>query len=263
MGGLGLAPDDSRFALAWALVDEMDQRSVRAFESGGLRAAVKDDGSPVTDLDRDLESHARYAIARDFPADAITGEEGGSTGLGLERWLIDPIDGTANLLEGVPIYAHQVAYGAPGVLQFSIVSAPVLRRRWWAVRGAGAQGLTGRLALSTAVRLDESSIAYGGLRDHGPDLERFVGLVVACRRARGYGNFLPHMLVADGTYDLGASAAGGAIWDVEPLQFIVEEAGGVATDLDGRAWREKAPLLTGNPAIHRAAIRCLTAAVAN
>ncbi|MFA1538197.1 inositol monophosphatase family protein [Actinomadura monticuli] len=252
----GPAARDERFALAWNLLDRADELSAAAFRSGGYETWTKADGSPVTDVDMRVEDVLTGGIRAAFGADSVLAEEGGRIPGDSVQWVIDPLDGSANFIEGIPVYAHMVALLRAGSPVFALVSSPVLGRRWWAYRGCGAFERTRRVAASTTARLDGARIAYGGLRDYDPpSLDGLVRLIRRCMRSRGFGNFLPHMLVAEGTYDLASSGGGGEPWDVAPLGLIVEEAGGRMTSLRGGAWDAADPVLTSNAILHGEALR--------
>ncbi len=61
-----------------------------------------------------------------------------SAGGSSRRWVLDPIDGTANFVRGVPVWATLIGLEVDGVMKVGVVSAPALGRRWWAERGKGA-----------------------------------------------------------------------------------------------------------------------------
>jgi histidinol-phosphatase len=244
---------DPRFTVAWQAADEADRISLRARRERDYRTWTKPDGSPATDVDTGIERMLAREISRAFPADTILGEELHHSGDD-DRWIIDPLDGTASFLEGLPLYAHMICYRRAGSTLFSLVSAPALGARWWAYRGAGAFKGSTRLAVSRVSRLAEAKIGYGGLRDYADLAPAFVSLVVACRRARGLGNFLPHMLVAEGVYDIASSARGCSEWDVAPLSLVLQEAGGRLSGFDGRAWSADDHLLTSNGLLHDEAL---------
>jgi myo-inositol-1(or 4)-monophosphatase len=63
----------------------------------------------VSDTDVTAESAIRSVLAERRPGDAILGEEGGATGEGELRWLVDPLDGSVNFLFGIPAFAVSVA----------------------------------------------------------------------------------------------------------------------------------------------------------
>ncbi|MFE0154545.1 inositol monophosphatase family protein [Nonomuraea sp. NPDC059007] len=245
----------ARFALAWRCLDSADALSARAFREGAYEVSIKSDHSPMLDLEVRIERAIEASIRRAFPGDAVVGEELGGTAEEASLWVIDPIDGTSNFVEGLPAYAHMICYVRRARPRFSLVSAPLLGRRWWAVSGAGAFESGRRLTVSSVDRLEGARIAYGGLRDYGPDTQGMVRLITACARSRGFGNFLPHMLVAEGTYDIASSGAGGAVWDVVPLDLIVSEAGGRLTSLTGGLWSDGEAVVTSNGLLHTAALR--------
>jgi histidinol-phosphatase len=251
----GWAARDERFVLAWNMLDRADELSAAAFRSGGYETWTKADGSPVTDVDVRIEDMLTARIRAAFGADSILAEEGGRTPGDSVQWVIDPLDGSANFVERIPIYAHMVALLRADSPVFAMVSSPVLGRRWWAYRGRGAFEGARRVSASATTRLDRARIAYGGLRDYDrPSLHGLVRLIRRGMRSRGFGNFLPHMLVAEGTYDLASSGAGGQPWDIAPLSLVVEEAGGRMTSLRGGAWGTAGPVLTSNAILHDEAL---------
>jgi histidinol-phosphatase len=219
---------------------------------------IKDDGSPVTSLDLEIERLFSSRIAADFPEDGVLGEElGGSRSEHGWTWIVDPIDGTANFIEGLPAYAHMVACQLQGETVFSLISAPMLERRWWAYRGLGAFRGGVPVGVSGTADLSAAKIAYGGLRDYAVRTPDVVRLITSCARSRAPGNFLSHVLVADGTYDLASSADGCSPWDVVPLRLLVSEAGGRLTDLDGGEWSAPGAVLSSNGLLHQAALSIL------
>ncbi|WP_165073405.1 inositol monophosphatase family protein [Paludisphaera rhizosphaerae] len=95
--------------------------------------------SYVTDLDRDLEQLIRRRLAEAFPDDRITGEEYAPQGAeGPRRWSIDPIDGTGNLVHGLPLWAVSIGLIDDGVPAVGVIIVPPLNELYWAVQGHGA-----------------------------------------------------------------------------------------------------------------------------
>src|SRR5919206_4487099 len=158
--------DDLR--LAHVLADDADSLSVDRFQAIDLRVDTKPDLTPVTDADRSVEEGIRRTLSRARPRDAVLGEEQGSTGHSQRRWVIDPIDGTKNFVRGVPVWATLVALVVDEEVVLSVVSAPLLQRRWWASAGNGTW--TGRSLLkatrgtvSDVRRLEDASFSYSSL----------------------------------------------------------------------------------------------------
>jgi fructose-1,6-bisphosphatase/inositol monophosphatase family enzyme len=129
------------------LLTELDFVKALALESAALAKGrcqrvtpqEKANLSYVTDLDQDLERLIRQRLGERFPDDLITGEEyapeGGS---GPRRWSIDPIDGTGNLVHGLPLWAISVGLMVAGEPVLGVIAIPPLDELFWAVKGAGA-----------------------------------------------------------------------------------------------------------------------------
>jgi len=119
--------------------------------AGGVRPEEKANQSFVTDLDRDMEHLIRERLEARFPADTLTGEEyeaGG--GGGPRRWSIDPIDGTGNLVHGLPLWAISVGLIDRGEPVLGVIAVPPLGELFWAVKGGGAWRDGGRITSADA-----------------------------------------------------------------------------------------------------------------
>ena len=164
---------------------------------GEFEVRQKPDLSPVTQADIEVETAVREMIAARFPDDAITGEEHGA-GAGDRMWVIDPIDGTKNFADGVPIWATLLALQVNGRSVLGMASAPALGERYEAVRGGGAT-LNGRpIRVSETASLDGAFVLAAGERSFlgGTDRTWFVELATRAGRTRGFGDFWAHLLVA-------------------------------------------------------------------
>jgi histidinol-phosphatase len=238
---------DLDFALA--LADLADSLSLPRFRALDLRVDTKADLSPVTDADRTVERALRERIAAERPGDGVYGEEEGDDG-GDVRWILDPIDGTRNFSRGIPVWATLIALERDGEIVCGVVSAPVLGRRWWASRGAGAYANGERIAVSSIASLDEAALSA----TYASDLA-----VIEPRawHARAFGDFWQHMLVAEGALDAAVDAHL-AIWDYAAVVPIVEEAGGRSGASDGGAARPKEQLVSTNGAVHDAVLEQLS-----
>jgi len=229
--------DDLR--LAHLLADDADSITMKRFRALDLRVSSKPDLTPVTDADTAVEEAIRRGLARARPRDAVHGEEMDDTGWGPRRWVIDPIDGTKNFVRGVPVWATLIALMVEGESVVGVVSAPALGRRWWASAGGGAyagktlmQGQ--RIHVSEVTEVSDASLSYasiGGWIETGRG-QGFVDLMRTCWRTRAFGDFWSYMLLAEGAVDI-ACEPELALHDMAPLAVIVQEAGGVFTDLDG------------------------------
>jgi len=255
--------DDLRFA--HVLADAADDITMRRFRALDLRVKSKPDLTPVTDADLAAEEQLRHVLSRARPRDAVLGEESGRSGAGNRCWVLDPIDGTANFVRGVPVWATLIGLMAGGEVVVGVVSAPALARRWWAVRDGGAW--TGRsLTKASACRvsdvsaLQDASMSYSELSgwERQGRLDGFLGLAAAVWRTRAYGDFWSHVLVAEGAVDVSAEPEV-SLWDLAALQVIVEQAGGTFTDLTGKATPDGGSVVCTNGRLHDQVLGLLAA----
>lgn len=255
--------DDLR--LAHVLADSVERITTTRFRADDLRVDAKPDLSPVTDADTAAEELIRSQLKRARSRDAVLGEEGGETGGGSRKWIIDPIDGTKNYVRGVPVWATLIALYDNNEPAMGLVSAPALGRRWWAAAGTGAwtgRSLSSaqRLSVSAVRSLDDASLSYSSLAGWRKidRFEQFVALTDRCWRTRGYGDFWSYMLLADGGVDI-ACEPELEVYDMAAIVPIVTEAGGTFTSLDGTPGPWGGNGLASNGHLHEAALAALRA----
>jgi histidinol-phosphatase len=200
-----------------------------------LAVETKADGSPVTAADRESELAARAWLAEHFPDDGILGEEFGETsGTSGRRWIIDPIDGTKTFVRGVPLWGSLVALVEgervlAGAAYFPAVSEMVAAAEgagcWW--NGQRAQvSATSQMSAATALITDERTFG------ESPRRARWQALSDDAAVSRTWGDCYGYLLVATGRADVMVDPIVNA-WDAACFLPIIEEAGGVFTDLDG------------------------------
>ena len=226
---------------------------------GEFEVQQKADLSPVTQVDLEVETAIREMIAERFPADAVIGEEHGA-GAGDRVWIVDPIDGTRNFADGVPIWATLLALQIDGRSELGLIAAPALGERYEAVRGGGARW-NGRELRVSERKLDDAFMVYSSV-DDWVERERhqsFMGMVREVRRTRGFGDFWGHMLVARGAADFMLEPAL-RVWDWAPITVIVEEAGGRVTTFEGEPPSDGSSVLTSNAVVHDDVVRRLAGA---
>jgi len=231
-------------ALALELADVADSITLSRFRATDLVVETKPDLTPVTEADRTVEQTLRERLASLRPGDAILGEEYGSSEESPEngrRWIVDPIDGTKNYVRGIPVWGTLLALQEWDRITLGVVSAPALQRRWWAARGAGAFARDElsteprRLHVSAVRALEDAQLCISGLDgwDNSPGrIDQLLGLARACWRTRGFGDFWGYMMVGEGVAEICCEPAV-TLWDLAAAQVIVEEAGGIFTDLAG------------------------------
>lgn len=243
--------------LALELADIADAISLERFRALDLHVESKPDRSPVTDADRSVEQALKDVLAAKAPNDALIGEEYGNTGSASRTWIIDPIDGTANYLRGVPVWATLIALAIDGKPVVSVVSAPAMGRRWWAAPEVGAftkdiDGSTRELKVSAIADLENASLSYNNLQlwDQAGMLPQLTQLSRKIWRTRAYGDFWSYMLLAEGSVDIVAEHDL-KIYDIAALVPIVEQAGGMFSALNGPLTAETSSVLATNGKLHQ------------
>ena len=247
---------EQELSFAHELADRAAEISMSYF-LGEFEVRQKVDLTPVTQADLEVETGIREMIADRFPADAVTGEEQGE-GTGDRVWIVDPIDGTRNFADGVPIWATLLALQVEGRSVLGMASAPALGERYEAVRGGGAHW-NGRQLHASDRKLDDALMVFSSVDDWlgGPREDAFLDLLRDTRRSRGFGDFWGHMLVARGAADLTMEPAL-RIWDWASITVIVEEAGGRVTTFEGEEPSDGSSILTTNPIVHEEVVRRLS-----
>jgi histidinol-phosphatase len=245
--------------LALELADLADRVTVDRFRAADLVVDTKPDTTPVSEADRAAERTIRDRLAAARPGDAVHGEEYGTSGSAARRWILDPIDGTMNYVRGIPVWATLIALEIDGLIAVGVASAPAIAHRWWAARGLGAWRNADQLHVSAVSDLADAQLSYNDVhtfeaRGKG---EEVLALGRRCWRTRGFGDFWSHLLVAEGAVDVSVEPVA-ALWDLAPLQVIVEEAGGRFTGFDGVAAPDRGNAVASNGLLHDEVLAILT-----
>ncbi|MFF1573809.1 histidinol-phosphatase [Leifsonia sp. NPDC058292] len=250
-------------ALALRLADAADAISIDKFRARELHIDLKPDHTYVTEADLAVERAIREVLAAERPGDSILGEEFGTDGDARRQWIIDPIDGTANYLRGVPVWGTLIALAVDGVPVVGVVSSPALGKRWWAAKEAGAWlsengGEPRRLHVSAVADLADASLSFQSIAqwDEAGYLDRLVALTRQVWRDRAYGDMWSYMLLAEGLVDA-VGEFDVKTYDLAALIPIVEEAGGRFTSVTGDAGPGNGSSLASNGHLHEALLKAL------
>jgi histidinol-phosphatase len=254
-------------AMALALADIADDITMSRYLASDLQVQTKPDRTPVTEADRGVEEALARHLGVHLPDDGLVGEEfGDSVGRSGRTWIIDPIDGTANFLRGVPVWATLIALVVGEVPTVGVVSAPAMGRRWWAAPGTCAtsdvDGRQRALRVSAVAAYEDASLAYSD--PIGWPAGSLGRLQQRAWRSRGYGDFWSHVLVAEGAVDV-AVEPDLKPWDVAALLPILTQAGGQHTGTSGQQvlvnqdgqWQVPAGLVSSNGRLHHEALRLI------
>ncbi len=250
---------DDDLDLAMSLADAADRIAMSRYRDEDLVIDTKPDLTPVTEADRAVEHALRSRLATERPEDLVLGEEfGGQPSSAGRQWVIDPIDGTKSYVRGVPVWATLIALVVDGQARVGVISAPALARRWWASPGSGAhtRGPEGqrRLRVSAVQDLADASFSFS---DHvGWEPGALESLAGSTWRARGYGDFWSHVLVAEGAVDIAAEPQLN-VWDIAALIPVVEQAGGTITGYDNAPALLAGSGLSTNGLLHAQALEAI------
>ena len=233
---------------------------LRHYWQRGVAVEWKPDATPVTIADREAEQAIRTVLAKALPQAAIYGEEYGLEGArdGL-LWLVDPLDGTKSFVRRTPFFSTQIALMDRGELVLGVSSAPVYGETMWAHSGGGAWLDGERVQVADTHAMAQAALSIGNVRTLTTDArwDALGALIRDSQRIRGYGDFCHYHLLARGALDLVIESDVNML-DIAALALIVREAGGVFTDLEGKApTLETTSVLAGTPAIHAQALERL------
>ena len=234
--------------------DAADAISLSGFISRSFGVTRKADNSEVTDIDRATEQAIVASLNSARPDYGIYGEEFGTSGPANAEatWVIDPIDGTTNFVRGVPVWATLIALVRNGVPELGVVSAPAMGFRWWATTGGGAFFSGTRIYASSTAAVSEAHVSTtpnAGWQAVG-GIPKLVQLQTDALRARGFGDFWQHMLVAQGAIDVAVDVIGLQPYDNAAIYPIVQEAGGTITDRFGNADWQADSSVSSNGVLH-------------
>ena len=238
------------------LADLADTITLPYYTNRSFSLDWKANRTEVTEADRDTESAIAAMVAAERPDHGLFGEEHGLVG-DLDspwRWIVDPIDGTSNFVRGIPVWATLVAltHVEMGAV-VGVVSAPAMGRRWWAAKGLGAFADGRRCQVSSVASLDEAQVCVTFSKgwDALGLTPKLVELQQRSYRARGFGDFWQHMLVAEGAVDLAVDAVGVQPYDLAAVMVVVEEAGGTFTDRHGERTFHHDTAISSNGHLHQ------------
>ncbi len=223
-----------------ALLDAVQEIAEQAVEfvahryhNEEMEVEIKADGSEVTDVDRRAEQLVREAVIARFPNDTVIGEEAGITeGRSGRTWIVDPIDGTASFVRGVPLFATLLAvydeYGPAA----GVVAMPALDEILVAGRSMGCthngrpNKVSGISALSHSC-LSSSSFDGSWWPEHA-----LLNVVNSGAHTRTWGDGYGYFLVATGRIEAMIEPALNT-WDIAPMLTVIPESGGRITTWSG------------------------------
>lgn len=225
-----------------------------------LSITRKDNNDFVSEVDRSAEQAIIRELRSKYPDHAILAEESGAQGASPYRWIIDPLDGTTNYLHCFPHFCISIALMVRERIEHAVVYDPLREELFTATRGEGALLNDRKLRVSPRVSLEGALLSTGTpFREHG-HLDAYLGmfkaLITETAGIRRPGSAaLDFAYVAagrvDGFWELGLSP-----WDIAAGALLVQEAGGMVSDLAGsERYLDTGNVISGSLKVHQAMLK--------
>jgi myo-inositol-1(or 4)-monophosphatase len=218
----------------------------------------------VTNVDHQSEKMIVEGLLSQFPDHMILAEEGGSKSNknAEHRWIIDPLDGTKNFIQNIPVFSISIALEQQGKILVGVIYDPIHDDLFTAERGKGAYCNGSEINVSRRP-VSEAMIATGfpfKAKNYLPQyLLSFEEIFLKCSGIRRMGSAALDLCYTamgkfEGFWELGLS-----IWDMAAGSLLVEEAGGVITDFAGKdRYLESGFLVCGNSETHRELLKIVS-----
>ena len=228
-------------------------RLIRSYFKGNFNVDIKEDMTPVTEVDIKAENTIKDIILNAFPDYGFYGEETCRENKNSEyTWLVDPIDGTKGFVRGYPFFSTQIALMHHEEIILGVSNAPIFDEVIFAEKGKGAWMNNKQMHISNTKDIVSSTISTGNLKTIALS-ENWMNLgkiVSKADRIRGYGDFYHYHLLASGKIDV-VIESDVNILDVAALSLIIEESGGVFTDFQGkRSNLDTTSVIASNPNLY-------------
>ena len=227
----------ARLEAGIAMVREAGQLARQAFATmTPEQIGYKGPQDFLTATDLAIERLLRESITRQFPDDALLGEEQGGS-IGDDTWVMDPIDGTANFARGIPHFCVVLAFVSQQQTRFGIIYDPIHDELFVARQGLGAtlNGVPLRVATTADFSVANLELGWNARRPTSlylQTLSELLDLGGNVRRSACGALALAYVACGrtDGYIELHMNP-----WDCLAGLLLVREAGGVTTDLTAKA----------------------------
>jgi len=222
-------------------------------QGAGERAQKKPDRSPVTEADRQVETHLASFVRARFPSARFFGEEHGGEAAGSPglRFVVDPIDGTRAFMRGLPTWSVLVGLELDGLPVAGVAYMPAAGDLFTAVRDEGAYANGRPVRLSAVEKLEDALVCHGALSQFvDDDREALLGkLARGSYTQRGLADFAGYRALLLGQADAVIDPLVQP-YDVAAAAVLIREAGGRLTSLTGEDTLYGPGALASNGALH-------------
>lgn len=244
-----------------AYTDELGVAVKAAQEAGGiqlenqhkvLNIELKQDRSPVTEVDRECEQLIRNELLSAFPDDGFIGEETGTlTGKSGRTWMVDPLDGTRPYIRGIPTYSVLIGLEDNGEFVAGVTHFPAKEECYRASKGNGAFCNNRKIHVSDTK--DMSAVMGSSLgfieKSGSTEGKKLLTLMQRWDYSYGFMDAYSYMCVASGKLDICIGLIDSPL-DRASAACIITEAGGTYSDLQGNKTVHNSSFILSNGILH-------------
>jgi len=232
-----------------AIARSADEAIMTVYREGDPGVTVKGDDSPLTRADIAAHAVIDRRLKELTPLWPVLSEEANIPPYEARKtwgrfWMVDPLDGTKEFIRRRDQFTVNIALIEEGRPILGVVTAPALGTGWWGAVGVGAFAETaaGRKPIRAGGYAPGETLKIVASRSHAtPEQERFIGALDAAVESVNIGSSLKLCLVAEGSAHIYPRLGPTMEWDTAAAHAVVEQAGGIVTDLTG------APLAYNKP----------------
>jgi len=232
-----------------------------------LEISQKAQNDYVTNFDIGAERMIIEVIGQAYPTHAFLSEEAGYIGENDYQWIIDPIDGTANFMRGLPHFCISIALAYKGKIEHGVIYDPIRQELFTASKGKGMQFNERKARVSSCTKFSNALIATGfpyevdeaSAATYAALVQKLLPQVSDLRRAGSAALDLAYVACGrlDGYYESSVN-----IWDVAAGALMVQEAGGLISDFQGAENHLSSGSIVAAPAkIYKPLLQAIAASV--
>ncbi|MDQ2994497.1 MAG: inositol-1-monophosphatase [Pseudomonadota bacterium] len=217
----------------------------------------------VTDIDQEAEQEIIGVIHKAYPNHSILSEESGAIGEDHEIvWIVDPLDGTRNFINGLPHFCVSIAVQIRGKIEHGVIYDPIRDETFTASRGRGAKLNNTRLRISQRTKLEKALVGTGFPFRNTELTETYLNMFTKVFPQtgdirRGGSAALDLAYVAAGRLDA-FWEMDLKIWDIAAGSLLIKEAGGLVSDFTGSEnYLESGNIVAGNPKLFKALLQLI------
>jgi myo-inositol-1(or 4)-monophosphatase len=204
---------------------------------GGYKIGSKGHDNPVTAADLEADRAIKKLLRDPSPGYGWLSEETVDNDDRLECrrvWIVDPLDGTKEFINGIPEFAVAIALVEDGVPVLGVTYNPIKREMYWAARGVGCHLNTQRVRVTRKRTLKRATVLASRSETARGEWQGFGGML----KVRPTGSVAYKLaMVAAGKADATFTRSPKSEWDIASGAALVIEAGGTITDIKGREIR--------------------------